>query len=109
MGIPYIHCISLNCAAGHSLRWYSSSVIAGKYTVNLRMIHGFTSTGFTETQYINYCQASHVGNVEEKYISTGDYNRCTARLKSSCPAYDGVSFILQAIVLERLPMIIYQR
>ena len=28
--------ISLNCAAGHSLRWYSSSVIAGKYTVNLR-------------------------------------------------------------------------
>ena len=28
--------ISVNCAAGHSLRWYSSSVIAGKYTVNLR-------------------------------------------------------------------------
>ena len=35
------------------------------------MIHGFTSTGLTETQYINYCQASHIGNVEEKYISTG--------------------------------------
>lgn len=28
--------ISLNCAAGHSLRWYSSSIAAGKFTVNLR-------------------------------------------------------------------------
>lgn len=28
--------ISLSCAAGHSLRWYSSSVISGKFTVNLR-------------------------------------------------------------------------
>ena len=43
------------------------------FTVNYccRMIHGFTRTGLTETQYINYCQASHIGNVEEKYISTG--------------------------------------
>lgn len=28
--------ISLNCAAGHSLRWYSSSITTGKFTVNLR-------------------------------------------------------------------------
>ena len=28
--------ISLSCAAGHSLRWFSSSVISGKFTVNLR-------------------------------------------------------------------------
>ena len=36
-----------------------------------RMIHGFTCTGLTETQYVNYCKASKIGHVEEKYISTG--------------------------------------
>ena len=28
--------ISISCIAGHSLRWYSSSTIAGKFTANLR-------------------------------------------------------------------------
>jgi len=37
----------------------------------VRMIHGFTSTGLTETQYINYSKAANIGYVEEKYISTG--------------------------------------
>ena len=35
------------------------------------MIHGFTSTGLTETQYVNFSKASNIGHVEEKYISTG--------------------------------------
>ena len=33
--------VSLNCAAGHSLRWFSSSIIAGKFTVNLRYCFDF--------------------------------------------------------------------
>ena len=28
--------ISISCVAGHSLRWYSSSIVAGKFTDNLR-------------------------------------------------------------------------
>lgn len=28
--------ISISCVAGHSLRWYSSSTVAGKFTANLR-------------------------------------------------------------------------
>lgn len=28
--------ISMSCIAGHSLRWYSSSTIGGKFTANLR-------------------------------------------------------------------------
>ena len=37
-----------------------------------RMVHGFSSTGLTETQYISYCKASNIGHVEQKYISTGN-------------------------------------
>ena len=95
--------INMSCVAGHSLRWFSSSIISGKFTANLRyciksifivfvhsesrnfvsentltlfppcrMVHGFSSTGLTETQYISYCKASNIGHVEQKYISTGN-------------------------------------
>ena len=36
--VPHGHAarISMNCVAGHSTRWYSSSIIGGKFAVNLR-------------------------------------------------------------------------
>ena len=37
----------------------------------VRMVHGFTSSGLTETQYTTACEAAHIGHVDEKYISTG--------------------------------------
>ncbi|CAH3179585.1 unnamed protein product [Porites lobata] len=48
--------ISISCVAGLRVRWYSSSTVAGKFTANLRMVHGFTCSGLTETQYINSCK-----------------------------------------------------
>ena len=41
-----------------------------------RMVHGFISTGLTDTQYISSCKAANIGNVEEKYISTGNLVTC---------------------------------
>ena len=42
----------------------------------VRMIHDFTSTGLTQTQYVNYSKATNIGYVEEKYISTGKSTMC---------------------------------
>ena len=42
----------------------------------VRMIHGFTSTGLTQTQYVNYSKATNIGYVEEKYIFTGKCTMC---------------------------------
>ena len=42
----------------------------------VRMIHGFTSTGLTQTQYVNYSKATNTDYVEEKYISTGKCTMC---------------------------------
>ena len=96
--------ISISCVAGHCVRWYSSSTVAGKFTANLRscsytlfpcldfmlflftnianthssfhclfrMVHGFTCSGLTETQYITSCKASRIGYVEQQYIFTGN-------------------------------------
>jgi len=34
------HCarVSMNCAAGHSLRCFSSGIVSGKFTANLRLV-----------------------------------------------------------------------
>ena len=37
-----------------------------------RMVHGFTCSGLTETQYVNSCKASRIGHVEQQYVSTGN-------------------------------------
>lgn len=37
----------------------------------LRVLHGFISSGLTETQYVSACKAAHIGNVDERYINTG--------------------------------------
>ena len=41
-----------------------------------RMVDGFISTGLTDTQYISSCKAANIGNVEEKYICTGNLVTC---------------------------------
>ena len=45
--------ISLSCAAGHSLRWFSSSVISGKFTVNLRYVTYLVNFDEVATNFIN--------------------------------------------------------
>ena len=35
-----------------------------------RVLHGFISSGLTETQYVGACKAAHIGNVDETYITT---------------------------------------
>ena len=34
-----------------------------------RVLHGFISSGLTETQYISACKAARIGNVDERYIT----------------------------------------
>ena len=34
------------------------------------VLHGFISSGLTETQYVSACKAAHIGNVDERYITT---------------------------------------
>ena len=36
------------------------------------MVHGFTCSGLTETQYVNSCKAARIGHVEQQYIFTGN-------------------------------------
>ena len=36
-----------------------------------RVLHGFISSGLTETQYASACKVAHIGNVDERYITTG--------------------------------------
>ena len=45
--------ISLSCAAGHSLRRFSSSVISGKFTVNLRYVTYLVNFDEVDTNFIN--------------------------------------------------------
>ncbi|CAH3141969.1 unnamed protein product [Porites evermanni] len=40
------------------------------------MIHGFTCTGLTQTQYVNHSKVTNIGYVEDKYISTGKCTMC---------------------------------
>ena len=45
--------ISLSCAAGHSLRWFSSSVISRMFTVNLRYVTYLVNFDEVDTNFIN--------------------------------------------------------
>ncbi|KAK3728254.1 hypothetical protein QZH41_006729 [Actinostola sp. cb2023] len=44
-----------------------------KYYVNMRLVHGFLSSGLTETQYTSACEAACIGAVGEKTFDS-DYN-----------------------------------
>ena len=45
--------ISLSCAAGHSVRWFSSSVISRMFTVNLRYVTYLVNFDEVDTNFIN--------------------------------------------------------
>ena len=45
--------ISLSCAAGHSLCWFSSSVISRMFTVNLRYVTYLVNFDEVDTNFIN--------------------------------------------------------
>ncbi|XP_078360544.1 uncharacterized protein LOC144644837 [Oculina patagonica] len=67
------HCckVVVECMAKekHTLEWFSSSIISGKYYVNLRMVHGFTSAGLIPSQYESLCQGAKLGYLNEHYIA----------------------------------------
>lgn len=41
------------------------------YTYFFRMIHGFVSSGLTETQYRGFTFAAGLGSIEHTYLDTG--------------------------------------
>lgn len=65
--------VVFGCDKKHVVEWFSSSIMsnpsAGKYYVNVRAVHGFTSAGLLPSQYESFCQAANLGFVNEHYIS----------------------------------------
>lgn len=62
---------NLACAVEqpHHLKWVSSPHTKnGKFVANLRMAHGFLSSGMLPNQYQKFTQAANIGVLGEKYI-----------------------------------------
>lgn len=64
--------IEVPCVCNDSVTWLSSGVLGhpAKYYANVRMVHAFTCTGLTETQYHGFAEAAGIGCVMDKTIDT---------------------------------------
>ncbi|XP_078365651.1 uncharacterized protein LOC144649932 isoform X2 [Oculina patagonica] len=62
--------VSVRCQRNHEVVWFSSPITNSKFLINLRMIHGFLSSGLTETQYRGFMEAASLGSVEHTYLDT---------------------------------------
>ena len=59
----------LQCKGGHKFRWTSSPHVAGgKYLVNLRLAHGYLSSGILPNQLSRLCEAANIGVMGTSYI-----------------------------------------
>lgn len=59
----------LNCKAGHKFSWTSSPhVKGGKFLVNLRLAHGYLSSGILPNQYLRLCETSDIGVMGSSYL-----------------------------------------
>ncbi|PFX15621.1 hypothetical protein AWC38_SpisGene20154 [Stylophora pistillata] len=60
------------CVCNDPVTWLSSGVLRhpAKYYANVRMVHAFTYTGLTETQYRGFTEAAGIGCVMDKTIDT---------------------------------------
>ncbi|KAM7427626.1 hypothetical protein ABFA07_021273 [Porites harrisoni] len=64
--------LELPCVSNDSVVWLSSGLLGqpAKYSANVRMVHAFTCTGLTETQYHSFSKAAGMGSVMDKTIDT---------------------------------------
>ncbi|XP_068738170.1 uncharacterized protein [Montipora capricornis] len=64
--------LEVPCFNADSVLWLSSGVLGhpAKYVANVRMVHAFTCTGLTETQYHSFGEAAGIGSVMDKTIDT---------------------------------------
>jgi hypothetical protein len=71
----HVLCFTLTCSGcKFSRRWLSSSIMGTKYTVNARMVHGFTSSGLLAQQYRYFCDAAGIGRLSPFYIRESRYS-----------------------------------
>ena len=72
-----------------------------------RMVHTFTCTGLTETQYHNFGEAAGIGSVMDKTIDTSELlsilfthtSACKFRILTTCPVLSICYCIIQYHVL----------
>ncbi|XP_068711084.1 uncharacterized protein [Montipora foliosa] len=64
--------LEVPCVCSDLVVWLSSGVLGhpAKYFANVRMVHAFTCTGLTESQYHNFAEAANIGSVMDKTIDT---------------------------------------
>ena len=61
----------IRCDNGHSFTWTSSPhVEGGNFLVNLRMAHGYITSGILPNQFDRLCEASKLGTLGTKYLDT---------------------------------------
>ena len=59
----------LMCEDGHCMTWTSSPhVEGGKFLANIKVAHGFFTSGILPVQYERFCNAATVGVLGEKYL-----------------------------------------
>lgn len=60
---------SLTCEADHTIKWTSSPhVEGGKFLANMRMAHGYFTSGMLQVQYNKFCKEACLGTMGEKYL-----------------------------------------
>ena len=59
----------VECARGHAYTWTSSPhVRGGSLLVNLRVAHGYLTSGILPNQLVRLCDGARIGSLGEKYI-----------------------------------------
>jgi hypothetical protein len=59
-----------HCSAGHDMDWASSPhVEGGDFLANLRMAHGYLSSGMLPNQYERFCKSAGIGVLGDKYLN----------------------------------------
>jgi hypothetical protein len=59
-----------HCSAGHDMDWASSPhVEGGDFLANLRMAHGYLSSGMLPNQYERFCKSAGIGVMGDKYLN----------------------------------------
>ena len=68
--INHVTSFSLTCEDGHSKTWTSSPhAEGGKFVANLRMAHGYFTSGMLPVQYRKFCEAANLGMLGDKSIA----------------------------------------
>ncbi|XP_031559280.1 uncharacterized protein LOC116295571 [Actinia tenebrosa] len=96
------HCgrISFTCENNHETVWFSSPILKSKYVANLRVIHGFMSSGLTETQYRGFTEAASLGSVEHTYLDSV-FNKLGYLSAVQSVYEDGIKSVIEDIQKEQ--------